>query len=393
MFRSLLLSKKYGRLWKKNAWKSGLLRKGRERRKFFAESAQSANRRQSRLRPSIGKGESLQPNGHSSGISSITPSQDFPSKRKSLPADLAEEHLRTAAARIPSNKRKRHDSLREVSIDPPIHSKTSHKRSSTVATHARTGGSSLKKARALIFGKIDTTRTDYFRLKALGVDPDTPLVPRVAQKRSPADVGHNKEEQANICLPFKHGSRSEGSGEAQGSGDTSAMTSQQPQRRMELDDDSDEALLAQMRSVRNTMCDSITWFREERAKNQLASGSGEERTSTETTKKRRPREIVTTPSRTEQRLRRTGAHGLLPIGWDPQFSWRNESGTISMMPASPCSDLSSTAASPPCESQAAPPASDLAAARMERKKADDHVTAKGTAMRATGSSVEDAIEL
>ena len=354
-------------------------------------------------RPLVGRAEDTQPDGYLNRTPSNTPSRGSPSRRTSLPEDLADARLRRRGLEVSSNKRKRRDSPNHMTVHPPKISEPHHKRSSPVTTHARTqilhrfqGHSndskmssadpqdnkssqdhSFKRARALISGRSDTTRTDYFRLKALGVDPDTPVVPRTVERRSLADANYIDKERTNPSQPFSHADRSQLGRKTQISGDTSSTTSQQLLDTVEGGEDSDEALVAQMRSVNNTLSESISWFRAEGAKSQLASSSGEERAPNETVKQKRLREFSTTPSRTEQRLRRTGAHGLLPQRLDPQSSWRGASGRISTLPA---------AASQLDRSHAASSAFNLAASCMG--------TVKETAVEATaGSSVEDAIEL
>ena len=72
-----------------------------------------------------------------------------------------------------------------------------------------------------------------------------------------------------------------------------------------------------MAEVRNAMAESINWFREEREKSEKSpSSSGATRDQRqETEKERKLREFQYTPSRTEIRLKATGAHGLLPRNW------------------------------------------------------------------------------
>lgn len=374
------------------------------------DSTRNIDQRHSVPRPLVRRAEDTKPS-LLNGTPSNTPSNDSPSRRPSLPGDLADVRLRERGLEVSSNKRKRHDSPNHMPVHLSENSEPHHKRSSTLTTHARSQAShrlqrhpndskitsgdpqekkssqdhNIKRARALISGRSDTTRTDYFRLKALGVDPDTPVVPRTMERRSSADASSIDKERTDPSQSFPYADRSHLGRKVQISGDTSPMGSQQLQTTIEGDEDSDEALLAQMRSVCNTMSDSISWFREERAKSQLASSSGEERASNETVKQKRLREFTTTPSRTEQRLRRTGAHGLLPRRWNPQSSWRDASGRISTLPA---------AASQLYRSHAASSASNLAAPCMETKRLMGMGTMKATAVEApAGSSVEDAIEL
>lgn len=85
------------------------------------------------------------------------------------------------------------------------------------------------------------------------------------------------------------------------------------------DDDDDDELFTQMRQVRAAMAESITWFRSEREKSEKSPSSSsaarDQPQRPETDKERKLREFRYTPSRTEIRLRVTGAHGLLPKDW------------------------------------------------------------------------------
>lgn len=196
--------------------------------------------------------------------------------------------------------------------------------------------------------------------------------------------------------PFTSGSRDSASVVAEEAG---IMTSLQPrsvtQEEGEQDDDSDEALLRQMRDVRDTMSESISWFIAERAKSQPAVSKNPRPDSKETAKQKIVYEFTSTPSRTEQRLRSTGAHGLLPKEWEVKSSWRDERGKISTSVAPTWSELKS--ASPPRPSpllERERANADLAGRHVGAKKAAKEVEkAKLTTAAAAGSSVEDAIEL
>ena len=368
-------------------------------------------------RPSLSEEEDTQSNGYPTRLLSLIPSQDRLSKRRSLSTEIDERHLEAAIPGASKNKRKRHESPMNQTRHPIKRGDPYQKRSSTAVNHAPSRGPEranrhvgdtklnsaglsthsqnaiLEKARALVSGKMDTTRTDYFRLKALGIDTDTPLVPRSVRKNSLANTNHEEEKQRDSHPLLEHGDRSQDYAKTHKTDDTYPIASQQPQDMTQENDDSDEALLAQMRGVRGMMSDSISWFKAEGTKSKSTSSGGEKQASHETAKQKRLREFATTPSRTEQRLRRTGGHGLIPKGWDPQSSWRDEKGWISSLPASTWSGPSSADVFPPGESRAAPPAFDTAASHTETKNAKDTARVKKTAVEAAGSSVEDAIEL
>jgi hypothetical protein len=112
-------------------------------------------------------------------------------KRKS---DAAEERIETRldlAGRpyIPRHKR----SKTEVHVDSDNDSEDAYKPHQVRYTHARQQqvGMSLfsrtrsaygmrRSSESVPHGAVDTTQTDYFRLKALGINPDTPVIPLTA---------------------------------------------------------------------------------------------------------------------------------------------------------------------------------------------------------------------
>ncbi|KAL8794910.1 MAG: hypothetical protein Q9195_002622 [Heterodermia aff. obscurata] len=423
--RSVLLIKKYTRIWKNNAWNAGLRRKGRERRKIFAKSmhelAHDAHLSRSELpqpKPSLSEAKETQSNGYPTRLLSLIPSQNHLLKRRSLPTDFDERHLETAVLGTSRNKRKRRESPIDQTKHPLNKRGDPHlKRSSIVVNHAHSRDPErvsrlvagtrvnslgiatpsqkaiLEKARALISGKMDTTRTDYFRLKALGIDTDTPLVPRTGRKKSLANFSHDEEKQEDFLPLLKHSDRSQDCAKTQETDTIYPIASQQPRDMAQKDDDSDEALLAQMRGVRGMMSDSISWFKAEGIRSRSGSSSGERPASQETAKQQRLRDFTKTPSRTEQRLRQTGGHGVTPKGWNPRSSWPEDKGSISTVPASTWKGSSSTGASSPGESRTALLASNAAASHTDMRNAKDMARAKEKGLEAAGSSVEDAIEL
>ena len=179
----------------------------------------------------------------------------------------------------------------------------------------------MKQARRLAPNtKSDTTRTDYFRLKALGIDPDTPVVP-LTKKRTRNEVDVNGAPKAIKSSPQPPPS----------SNATETPAAQTPTQKPSIPfkpaDDDDEALFASLRSVREALAESEQWMQSER---QSIERQSTERTATpqtnassadnETPAQRRLREIQErghTPSRTEVRLRAMGDKALLPKGfWD-----------------------------------------------------------------------------
>ena len=374
---------------------------------------QSADPSQTEQQTSTGLGQESLTHGSLTKTLGIPSTSQLHSKRKSLPADLDVTHPRMKDGEVTGNNRERNDSDEAPTMKSKRRKTAHHQRSNTVGTgsqfdfqehaqldtrypegslmgHHEKRASRLRAARALLRGRSDTTRTDYFRLKALGIDPETPLVPRTARKRPRADALDVGEKRIKITTSSTPGSRENASVVTEDSGTTMSLQPRSVAHEEGEEEDSDEALLRQMRNVRDTMSESISWFIAEGAKNQPAISKKPRPDSNETAKEKRLREFTSTPSRTEQRLRSTGAHGLLPKGWDAKSSWRDEQGKISTSSAPAWSEFGSASPSPLLGPGAAD--ADAAGGYSGAKKA---VKAAERAKQTTaaGSSVEDAIEL
>lgn len=317
------------------------MRKGRERRKNFAQSMQALSRN---TLEKFNMNDKL-PNISSVGQSDRMPPPPTPERR--LSSASKKESLANGSEDVRSEQ-KSHQNL-ECNFKEP--SKTSyhrpikhhHRRSHTLgsASHVSksSGGASsqstlnprpsnfgpeslfsesiLKKARRLVPGPTDTTRTDYFLLKARGIDPDTPIIP-ATRKRRLSDQDEMVSKRASVVSSSADswlGGRS-----VPHSQSVPNFTPKRPAPSLNVSsakvNNEDDELFTQMRRVKEAMSESISWFREEREKSELSrSSSVSMERPTETEKERRLREFKFTPSRTELRLRETGGHGLLPKNW------------------------------------------------------------------------------
>ena len=200
--------------------------------------------------------------------------------------------------------------------------------------------------------KIDSTHTDYFRLKALGVDPDTPIFP---DTKSSLERKRRCQEEHSYPTPRKRAStlssvrvRTSGRDDA-----TSAINIQAPinittpktsfpvfkQKALEATSrliDEEEDFLRQIREVRAAMREDTEWFRtqaaqiekeveqeelrrsvsqKDRTHNDGAAASGLNRGLSRVNGYDYAPSILQPDSqvllsRTEQRIRATGAHGL-----------------------------------------------------------------------------------
>ena len=354
------------------------MRKGKERRRTFAQSMQALS--QSTGRQSLGSSHSAEFGTRVQGLLMPPPVKiSEPSlKRKSLPngSNIEPQHR--------TSKKRQHDADEKHALSSSIltngrPTKAHHKRSRTVgnvdelsqsqsqsqsqslsskgsdrhrpsaSTSSFNGNASLvsesmiKEARRFVPGPTDTTRTDYFLLKARGIDPDTPIVPRVARKRRISDYALPEAKNKPVRLsPPSRAPKSTtqvagkyNSASVPRSAHTSHVNGELPSSLAKGKDqlgDEDDELFMQMRAVKEAMSESINWFREEREKSTRSEEGGEGRP--ETPAEKRLREFQRdTPSRTSIRLKETGARGL----W-PRVPGKGKSNNLSSKPEHPDSD-------------------------------------------------------
>jgi len=226
----------------------------------------------------------------------------------------------TRPFKVSKSHHKRSKTLGSISdVGQPRHGSSARAeallRASPRRTESLLSSSTIAKARQFVpSGRLDTTQTDYFRLKAMGIDP-------VTMSPSPTSASSNqrkrvREDENDTVLkkaPRLTPPRTRTSSTTDSRRQSVTLNpSQSPPNQTPLKsskanmNDEDEQLFAQMRSVREAMSESITWFQDERAKSELSKGSSAE----EAGEMNNTRTFISTPSRTEQRLARTGGHGL-----------------------------------------------------------------------------------
>lgn len=178
--------------------------------------------------------------------------------------------------------------------------------SNAVAKHARQSVSETLS---------DTTQTDYFRLKALGIDPDTPLVP-LTRKRGATSGNVNRTSNA---------SKKQSEPRVEAASAKKRLRSRSPPTTRLSGPDDDEDFFASIRAIRCTLSDSTSWFQSERESIERSITPSQASASPPSTKNetaaecrlRQIRERGHTPSRSEVRLRAMGDRALLPEGfWD-----------------------------------------------------------------------------
>lgn len=303
-YRVMKLSKKYIKIWRATAWKRGLRRRAPERRRRFAEflreTARDAARdaaQQKDLSASLSSQNSDnrdQEQGKQPSTELIPASSTSTKKRKSL--DVVDS---VTPDRVARNKRSRVEGSFKEHVPSSRRVKTGHRHSATAETRKLTetvelvnklietrsdysylasGSASSYRMRQKICTllppiKLDDTRSDYFRLKSLGLDPDTPVVPRASRKRhsdgeietvpskrlkespsieSASAVSPSYGHQSPSPPPLKKAYRA--------SRDQSAAV-----QALDLDETESE-LLSVQHTLNRKMTDPIEYYREQRAK-------------------------------------------------------------------------------------------------------------------------------
>ena len=375
----------------------GLLRKGKERRKSFANSMRGlAKNLQTRQdTETILRSVSTR---QDPGLHSATPPPaDGILKQQSISADTCRV---SQSPQVAFNRSERGHQSVHLDSDPPSN-KANRKQSKTFSGHYRTDSTEhraidrperpySKSTNPSFTSKTDTTKTDYFRLKALGLNPDTPAVPLTSGKRLREDNAMGSEKRARISPHRDRLVRQETYSGPSAAGQIHDLeTAPCSNLSSQTDDDPDEALYTRLRKVREAMSDSILWFQSERAKSEHTSIGSDETQLSETSAPKLLKTFRMTQSRTEQRLRTTGAQGLLPKAWASNPSWRDADGRITTSAGSESNTVSacgrSGAMDPPLVVRYQSPAGSMGLSGA--KKAPD------MSGLVAGSSVEDAIEL
>ena len=415
------------------------MRRAKKRRRKFAESLQkSANNERHKL---IDRNASISSTASSIGSTEglvdqqkdsrnlMPPPQTPVQKRQSLPAgfDAKENQLENSAG----NKRRREDDGGGADQGTPRRTKIHHKRSGTVGDSIMSApprpmtrtpyksridvsevkdGSLLsdilmKQARRLApNARSDTTRTDYFKLKALGIDPDTSVIPST-KKRSRDEMeltGAESRMGISSSPRIPNSTRLHDFQSATQTQHKSAKVSRPA-------DDDDEELFAQIRSVREALAESERWCKTERESLEKSMTPQPESSTTngETPAQRRLREIRErgrTPSRTEVRLRAMGEKALLPKGF-----WDGEGMGMSLTANGKGKGSTTPQTSPPSRKrvQAGAGAPPMGFEALQKNRAQTGGLTNGlspyarnqprqaaqTQPEQTGSSAEDAIEL
>ena len=331
-----------------------MVRRGKRQRQSLARSMQDlAKRRQATSeeakRPAIFdtvRSDEVEEMAAVRNIDNMPPPEVPKHKRQSLPSNFS-EGIEGVVQTPKSSKRKLDDANLNNTASPYQPRAYGHKRSNTAgftgdgnsvmsapphrpwrfrqqqgtngakrADDTVSSDALAKQARRMISeARLDTTKTDYFQLKALGIDPDTPPIPHTIKasarsgNQNATSVASERDLRAQLST----------------SRTTQQPTSQMPQNRALVHNDDDDEFFASIRAIRSTLADSTSWFQSERESIERSMtpshASGSPPSSRQgTAAERRLREIKErghTPTRSEVRLRAMGDKALLPEGfWD-----------------------------------------------------------------------------
>ncbi|KIW71012.1 hypothetical protein, variant [Phialophora macrospora] len=377
--RGRILARKFGFLWRQRAWNNSLNRRAKNRRQLFAETirAEQARKQRSdqeleeilkaaqesrRLQKEVEEAVKMQkkpatmPNG--AGMVKVAGQ-----KRKSFSAqDLTASTMASSdgASSVSGHKRSKTMSasgrltptssrappglgFRLSTARPPQHvsifSRASILGRSTSSSDSRRSASAQK---------LDATRTDYFKLKAMGLDPDTPIIPDTKETLALRRQREAEERQASIRRADRRVRTS--------TPDQNPLTAmppppmprgrspenQQTPRRphapapIPIEDD----FLKQIREAREAMAEQTEWFKQQAVtlekeidqedefrKSQSSHDAGSPLSLSGLAKVNGYEYLPAntkpgfTVSRTELRIRQTGAHGLAtkPLRSTPDY--------------------------------------------------------------------------
>ena len=342
--RSSFLFIKYFSLWRKKAWAKNLRRRGQQFRLSMAESMKALHNSQRNSQtssmassPDRNQPEPARMSLASSQRSEMPPPTARPSqhKRSSLPADVqgnsglrnklpVGSHVLGSSSSRPTSHRTPHSNhKRSKTSDGFLKSTLSGRLSKTIRTPnsassmylvpddtAYATETLMRRAKHLVRGRTDTTKGDYFRLKAHGLDPDTPVVPLTKKRSRPDEIEATPVKTARRSL--SDAAQSSRTPSLTPMGESKSPTSINGSVIKFTEEE--EELFAQARELKEALAEGERWFREEREKHERSRSNS----LLETDKERKLRELLrdNTPSRTQLRLEATGAHGL----------WKGRSG-------------------------------------------------------------------
>lgn len=261
---------RYGKRWRETFWRRRISRQGHERRKQAREAAQKAEKVQEKddLETFRASQELLRQSQDNSRSSSVLSRSRSPPRREPRPMSSAvhlEKRVNQSryAQSLPSlavasaPHRRSRSTLDNIMLPPPVPSKDIS-RPSNLRHQYRPDSSNTSMGLSRETGPLDTTRSTYFRLKAMGLDPSSNnLVPPVEALRSERKRSRISDSEERAFEPRKRSATLPSvsnslSNDQDSTNNTASMA-----------DDDDEVLFAAVRQTREAMGESISFFRDE----------------------------------------------------------------------------------------------------------------------------------
>jgi hypothetical protein len=369
-----ILAKKYFQRWRANTYRRTINRRARDRRQKRIDALEQEKQKRMRGEAELEailqakkEKERIQAEMLARSANQSSPSvpngvhQTAGQKRKNIHVERKED---SGAGHTPRKIAKGHHRSRTMGhVEERYYSSTATANQASPNTTTPQSRSSIFSSGSLLngsraspdsrrspSGRKDTTRTDYFRLKALGIDPDTPIVPETK-----ASLERKRQREEGIAIATARtrartlsstrpavphfspqGTHAHGiSGLSQSQTLPNANTETNTPAATNVNEDDD--LLRQIREVRDAMTEDTEWFKTQAVNLEKEIEVHEElrRSASQASSRSSPHasasglarangyEYLPGPeipgrglSRTEQRIRRTGAHGLAtkPIG-------------------------------------------------------------------------------
>lgn len=355
--RERILTRKFAYLWRARAWVKNLNRRAKSRRQLFAETIRAEQARKQRSEQELEEilkaseeskrlqkevQEASKALRHNLDASNgIEVGKLAGQKRKSFSGQDLRANTSSSMRKPPSSSNHKRSKTMSNSSEPAATSfRASVSQPQHVSIFARASvngrssvSSELRKSKSA--QKLDATRTDYFRLKAMGIDPETSIIP---DTRETLQLRYRREAEERQASIDRAKLRARSSVTTHSSTlvmppppvPQSQITETRPRSNtMSPAPGVEDDFLKQIREAREAMAEQTEWFkhqsnvldkeieREEEFRKSQSSLDGGSPLSSSGLAKINGYEFIpaaTKPgfslSRTEQRIRRTGAHGL-----------------------------------------------------------------------------------
>ncbi|OAP61197.1 hypothetical protein AYL99_03398 [Fonsecaea erecta] len=351
--RERILARKFGYLWRTRAWTGALNRRAKTRRQLFAETIRAEQARKQRTKEELEEilRATMETKRLQREVQQAVIAGDPPTATQN----------KVEVCSVAGRKRKSFSGANSAANSTP--SISGHKRSKTMSVSSDPSGSTMSQrppipsfrasisrppqyvsifSRTSTLGqsasaqKLDTTRTDYFRLKAMGVDPETPIIPDTQRTLAVRRQKEAEERQASLRRANRRLRTSLSSDQSSPAPTLPPVVAasrtpdakpipQQISTAPPVEDD----FLKQIREAREAMVEQIEWFKQQSVSIEKEIEQDEEYRRSQSSRDHGSPSSATglvrvngyeylpgankpgsSLSRTERRIRETGAHGL-----------------------------------------------------------------------------------